>query len=111
MIFVLLIMPGSDIPSNDFFELIYFDKWVHTGLFSILIIFWAYPFLTSKFRSAGIFITALFSITYGIVMEFVQKYYATSRSFDLTDILADTLGVSLGVLLIMKFSKQKESQP
>ena len=111
MIFVLLIMPGPDIPSNDFFELIYFDKWVHIGLFSILTILWVYPFLGAKFRSAGVFIIALSSTAYGIVMEFVQKYYATSRSFDLTDILADTVGVSLGVLIIMKLSKQNEIQP
>jgi VanZ family protein len=109
IIFVLLVMPGSDIPSNDFFELIYFDKWVHIGLFSILTILWIYPFLGSISRSAGVFvIISLSSITYGVVMEFIQKYFATNRSFDLTDILADSIGTCLGLVLIIKFSKQKE---
>ena len=41
-------------------------------------------------------------------MEFIQKYFATNRSFDLTDILADSIGTCLGLVLIIKFSKQKE---
>ncbi|QEC67580.1 VanZ family protein [Panacibacter ginsenosidivorans] len=108
MIFVLLIMPGTDIPSNDFFELIYFDKWVHLGLFSVLTVLWAYPFFGSKPLSARILVLVTLSATaYGIAMEFVQKYYATSRSFDLTDMLVDAIGSLIGAFFILKFLSKR----
>ena len=30
---VLLVLPGPDIPDVSFLDEIYFDKWVHAGLF------------------------------------------------------------------------------
>ncbi|WP_158638344.1 VanZ family protein [Panacibacter ginsenosidivorans] len=101
-------MPGTDIPSNDFFELIYFDKWVHLGLFSVLTVLWAYPFFGSKPLSARILVLVTLSATaYGIAMEFVQKYYATSRSFDLTDMLVDAIGSLIGAFFILKFLSKR----
>lgn len=100
-------MPGSDLPSNDLFELIYFDKWVHIGLFCILTILWAYPFLKLKLQSVKAFILiALIAIVYGIAMEFVQKYFANGRSFDITDIIADAVGASLAAFLLIKIYRR-----
>lgn len=106
LIFILLILPGSDIPTVDFFEIIYFDKWVHIGLFAVLTILWGYPFLKSKLLPVTtIVFVAVIAIVYGIIMEFVQKYFAASRSFDITDIFADSAGAVIGILVLIKIRK------
>jgi len=106
IIFALLTIPGSDIPSNDFFELIYFDKWVHAGLFGMLTLFLGYPFFQSGRSLTGVFVVAAFiSIAYGVAMEFVQKYFTYTRTFDITDIFADTAGVLAAFFLLKRISK------
>lgn len=43
------------------------------------------------------FLIASICLAYGIAMEFVQKYFIPNRSFDIGDILADTVGCSIGL--------------
>jgi hypothetical protein len=40
-------------------------------------------------------------------MEFVQKYLVYGRSFDVIDIVFDTLGSVAGLLLMMKYHNKK----
>ncbi len=104
---VLLVIPGSDLPKDPFLEAIYFDKWVHIGLFGLLTVFGCYPFLQYK-NSKNIFIRMTIAvIVYGIVMEFIQKYCTHGRSFDITDIIADAVGAILGYLFITYLTKKK----
>ena len=44
--------------------------------------------------------TALF---YGIIMEFVQRYFIPNRSFDSGDIIADALGCFVGWWFALKW--------
>ncbi|WP_018630305.1 VanZ family protein [Niabella aurantiaca] len=99
---VLLTLPGSAFPQEDIFSKIYFDKWIHIGMFSILVLLW--NFWLMKKRGAGqrlytpfvmISITAL---AYGILMEYIQKWYISNRSFDTGDIIADGTGAIIGLL-------------
>lgn len=91
---VLLVIPGSDIPQAPFFEIIYFDKWVHIGMFGLLMLLWCFPFLKEGLRAKNLFIIiGICVITYGVLMEFIQRYFVKDRSFDVTDIIADTAGV------------------
>lgn len=39
---------------------------------------------------------AAFCLLYGIIMEFVQKYWVVNRSFDAGDIIADGIGSAFG---------------
>lgn len=39
---------------------------------------------------------ALAGIGYGIIMEFVQKYWVANRSFEIWDIVADSTGCIIG---------------
>ncbi|MCW3116545.1 MAG: VanZ family protein [Chitinophagaceae bacterium] len=45
---------------------------------------------------------ALGSSVYGIIMEYVQKYFIPNRSFDIVDILADTIGSIAGLFFATK---------
>ena len=103
-------MPGSDLPEEPFFEIIYFDKWVHIGMFGILTFLWCFPFLKSKNGSVKLFLLiALYSIIYGVLMEFVQKYFAFERDFDLLDIIADSVGSILALIWLFYFLRRKQS--
>jgi len=81
---------------------IYADKWVHIAMFAILYYLWSYPFakssLTEKRKKTWFLLILASSISYGIMMEFVQKYWIPNRSFEIWDILADGLGSLLGYI-------------
>ena len=49
----------------------------------------------------------IYFFLYGIVMEFVQKFFIPNRSFDIGDIAADGVGCILGVLLSVRLYIKK----
>jgi VanZ family protein len=96
----LLVIPGSDIPKANFLDEIYFDKWVHIGLFGGLTFLTAYPFVSNQVASKKLLIKICTSfIIYGVLMEFVQKFWASERTFDGWDMVADGTGCFVGFLL------------
>jgi VanZ family protein len=106
LVLVLLCLPGSDLPKvDDWLGKIYFDKWVHTGLFSILAFLFMLPFLRSalplKQKWAYVIKIAIATSLWGLTSEFIQKFFVPGRSFDLLDWSAD----SLGALLALVFSR------
>jgi VanZ family protein len=102
---LLLVLPGSSFPHENWFSAIYLDKCIHIFLFAVLVILWVnalqkkYPNKNS-YLMAGIII-CLAAISYGITMEFVQKYWVPNRSFELYDIIADAAGSVIGYLFSM----------
>ena len=97
LVTVLLSLPGSAFPKENWLDKIWFDKWVHIFLFGMLA-FLSYSFLKQfsgkKIRLILWVIIACF--LYGIAMEFVQKYFIPDRSFDIGDIAADGIGSAVG---------------
>jgi VanZ family protein len=107
--FILLVLPGSDIPQASFLDLIYFDKWVHIGMFGILTFLWCLPFLKTEKASVKLFIEiAACTVIYGVLMEYAQKYLAVDRDFDPLDIIADCVGSMLSLFWITYFLRRKQ---
>ncbi|GEO11943.1 VanZ family protein [Segetibacter aerophilus] len=108
---ILLALPGSDLPHSDFFDIPFFDKYVHLTMFLLLTAAFCYPFIFSSFSEPVIkswFLKIVgFAVLYGIAMEFVQKYLVYGRSFDLIDIVFDTLGSLAGLALITLYYSKK----
>ncbi|HMD00777.1 MAG TPA: VanZ family protein [Ferruginibacter sp.] len=104
----LLCLPGSDIPTPDnWMNVIYFDKLVHIGLFSVL----AFLFMLPAFKSGWstkekwqycIRIAAA-TCGYGIASEVLQKFFIPGRSFDMFDWAADTTGALIALVFSRKF--------
>lgn len=95
---VLLVIPGNALPKAPPIEIPFFDKWVHVVLFGVLS--WLFcAFAKSIPDKVKILVLV---VIYGIAMEFVQKYLVINRSFDIVDIVADSIGAVLGVLLAKK---------
>ncbi len=105
--FILLAMPGDDLPDGGLFDIPFFDKYVHFGMFFLLTFLFSWPFSKSNtqlqsWKSMSIRI-AVYAILYGVAMEFVQKYFVKGRSFDVVDILFDSIGSGGGLLGIWKW--------
>jgi len=97
---ILLTLPGSAFPKENWLNKIWADKWIHVILFAVLIVLWCRATgRVSKNNSIKKYfiVIAILGIAYGIGMEFVQEYLVTSRSFDRGDIIADTAGCLAGL--------------
>ena len=101
VIYILLTMPNNDIPEVGFLDVIYFDKWVHAGLFAMLTFLFSWPFRKLYPAQHRLFVSiAISALLYGIAMEYVQKYLTTDRDFDYADMIADGFGCLVGYLAI-----------
>ena len=103
LITVLLVIPGSKFPKQNWLDKIWFDKWVHIGIFAILVFLWC----RAASRIKAFYIIAITAIFYGIGMEFVQKHLVSNRGFEMLDIVADAVGCVSGLLYsIMQYRKK-----
>ena len=109
----LLCLPGSDLPTvEDWFNKIYFDKWVHVGLFVVLAFLFMLPFVRSTLglqqKWHWVIRIAIAASLWGITSEVIQKYFIPGRSFDLFDWAADSLGSIIALVFCkMRFLKEK----
>jgi VanZ family protein len=108
---VLLVIPGNDLPHSKFFDIPYFDKYIHFTMFFLLTTLFCYPLLgfnavDSIVRSWFLRI-AMYVILYGIAMEFVQKYLVKGRSFDVVDIVFDAIGSLVGLMVMNQYFTKK----
>ena len=103
---LLLTIPASAFPKENWLEKIWFDKWVHVGMFSIMVFLWCWATLRLNFEKEKLkrvfILFAFICLAYGIGMEFVQKYFVANRSFDTGDIIADGVGCFAGLLFCMR---------
>jgi VanZ family protein len=110
---ILLTLPGSAFPKENWFDKIWADKWIHIFLFSVLVFLWAiamgkkYP-TPPKMRSF-LLVLACLGLVYGAGMEFIQKYFVPNRSFDTGDILSDALGACMGS--VFSWYRYKKNKP
>ena len=102
---VLFFLPGSALPKENWLDKIYFDKWVHFGLFAMLVFLWRFSFPShSTFSNWAILLLAL---SYGFSVEFIQKFWIPGRSFDLTDVAADMTGAIAGLIFWLNRYRKK----
>ena len=104
----LLCLPGSDIPTpENWMNLIYFDKFVHVGLFTVLAFLFMLPVINSSWQTREkwhyCIKIAIAASLYGIASEVLQRFFIPGRSFDLFDWSADTLGA----LIALVFSRKR----
>ena len=98
-------LPGSVLPKNDWLGEIQIDKWIHVGLFSIMVVLWCFPFLYRSVQRPVIKLFAEIAVvffTYGVLMELVQHFLVPRRSFDWGDIAADAVGCLFGFFFMRK---------
>ncbi|MDQ6755566.1 MAG: VanZ family protein [Bacteroidota bacterium] len=100
IVLYLTCLPGNDLPKIGWLtKIIFFDKWVHIGLFGMLMFLFCFPFYRSSFTAKErlyYFIKIAIAVSvWGLTIEFIQKYFVPGRSFDLLDWFADSLGAAI----------------
>ena len=107
VVLYLMCLPGNEIPSVGRLNDIYFDKWVHAGVFGLLVLLFCWPLNKSSLlpgERLQLFLKiAIAASIWGLTTEFIQKFFITGRQFDLFDWAAD----SLGALIAFWFCSKK----
>jgi len=94
---ILLTMPGSAFPKENWFDKLWLDKWVHIGIFFLLTALWCWGIRNFKRPTNSLYLwIAILSTLFGTGMEFVQHYLIPNRSFDVGDMIADGVGSFAG---------------
>ncbi len=106
IVLVLTCLPGGDMPKVGWLDKIYFDKWVHIGLFGGLTFLFCWPFYKSDFSTQmriNYFIKiAIAASIWGLIIEFIQRFYIAGRSFELLDWASDSLGALIALWFCLK---------
>jgi glycopeptide antibiotics resistance protein len=100
---ILVCIPGNRLPKMDnWFDLLNFDKLIHTGLFGGVAGFYMLPILLAKISKSvklrWFQKISLASALWSISLEFLQTY-VPKRSCDPVDMVANVLGVIIAYLL------------
>jgi VanZ family protein len=94
-ILLACLIPGNEVPD---IHIPLIDKWVHFIIFAGFSFLWLSTFIpATTVKAVVIFIL---SVLLGYAVELLQDSgITTGRSYDVYDIVADTIGGALGVLL------------
>ena len=99
IILILCLLPSSGV-SHSGINIPYFDKILHFGFYFLLSIIFIYDFKFFKkreYKFRKIIIVFLVCVIFGALIEILQHYLIESRSGDIVDLLADTLGIIFGI--------------
>ena len=103
VILILCGIPGRDIPHISFLEILNFDKFVHAGIFFILILLMVRGFLVQgrflKLQKSSKMIAFAICVIFGGSLEILQGTLFEGRSADVFDFVANSFGAALGLLL------------
>lgn len=101
--FTIIITTGSLISTNAIpkvdFEIS--DKTIHTTAYFFLFVVWAIYATLSIYKASKakiILLTSVLIFIYGIIIEVIQENFVPTRQADLFDVLANTIGILLGIL-------------
>ncbi len=95
VITALSLAPSNDLPSITLCE--GFDKVVHASMYFGLTLLTCWTF-QGETKTNRLIILALFSITWGLLMEISQLEMSVGRAFEWSDELSNTIGTLIGVL-------------
>ena len=103
LILILCGIPGRDIPHISFLELLSFDKFVHAGIFFVLILLTVRGFLLQTgveyLQKKAKIIATVICIIYGGLLEVMQGTLFQERSADVFDFIANSFGVIVGLIM------------
>jgi VanZ family protein len=100
IIFYGSLTPGNNLNQFGLFSIPNIDKFIHfLFYFSLSLTFITSLYKVSKLSKTDlIFITLIYTISYGILMEVLQFYISLNRSAEILDALSNTLGSIAGIL-------------
>ena len=85
----------------------FFDKVVHIGAYATLTTSWLLYFGNKNDQQKYRFLTALFVLIYGIIIEVIQGTMTANRQADLYDIFANLVGIVIAMIFFSKILQKK----
>ena len=107
IILLLCSFPGQHIPSINLLELLGFDKWVHTGIFFILMFLCINLIESKKMKTKSLYMFSILCIFYGGILEIFQAIVFSHRSADYLDFIANSFGCILALIVYEFILKKK----
>ena len=105
VIFGLCSMPGRFIPSVSWLELLSFDKWVHASVFFILVSLLGISVVSHQQTKNLFYFYFILSVMYGGLLEIMQAKVFSERSADWYDMIANSFGCVIALLLHQKIKR------
>lgn len=86
------------------------DKLVHFTFYFMFVILWyRYLFLAGKIQKGNKIALVVIAVILGVLVELAQKYFTTTRQADVWDVVANSTGVFVGLLVSIRFFTLKEN--
>jgi len=105
LILLVCLMPGDNLPSSSFLSFKGADKLIHFTLYLVLLILVGkglVNYFKPSYSSNRIIVIAfLYCLFLGIGIEFIQSVFVAGRLGDFFDVLANAIGSSIGVLILL----------
>ena len=105
LILLVCLMPGDKLSSSSFLSFKGADNLVHFTLYLVLLILigkgLVIYFQSSYSRNRIIALSFLYCLFLGIGVEFIQSVFVAGRLGDFFDVLANAIGSSIGVLILL----------
>lgn len=111
LVLFLICLPENELPAkHGWLDITYLDKLVHVIMFATLTFLFLQPIADSdmykKIKRHYFIRICLAMCIWGITTEFIQKFYIPSRSFDLFDWAADSVGIAAAWLYCRRFHRR-----
>lgn len=111
VILVLTLLPPQALPKVPEWNVISINSLAHLFVFLV----WAFLLLIGFFRSStnalsgkyGIILTLILAVSYGALIELLQGWMRLGRQPDVVDIVYNTIGALLGIVLFYSVKSYK----
>ena len=102
IIFYICLSPSEEIPKTKIFEIPYFDKIVHFGIYFVFSLIFTIILESKKKNHQNIYIfNVSMTILFGGLIEILQHYLPIERSADFYDFMADLFGTIAAVVIYL----------
>ncbi|MEN9910229.1 MAG: hypothetical protein RLZZ540_3388 [Bacteroidota bacterium] len=106
VILYLCLIRISELPE---IKILYIDKIIHAFFYFVFSILWFYAlrFYFKKQSSSKLLrVVFVMALLFGIAIELFQTYFTTFRNGDVRDVLANTTGALLAIIMIKLLDKK-----
>jgi VanZ family protein len=112
-ILVLVLMPAPAIPGGGWLGRYHVDKLVHAILFAVFFILLARAFRdldpAGPARRHALLVALVISVAYGLLTELLQELTSWGRHGELGDMVANTIGSLIGVMVVWLAGRRTEA--
>ena len=88
------------------------DKYIHFTFHFVFTLLWTSYFFTlqKELLIKSVFKVFYVSVSYGILLEFLQSALTTTRKGDVMDVLANTTGATVAVILLVWYKQSNKNK-